>query len=126
MTDWDRTHFDDIADRSPADVDIEWKFARKTLGFTQVGVSRFSFEPGVRFPFAHRHREQEEAYVVVSGSGRLKLDDDIVEVRPGHVVRVGPSVVRQFEAGPDGLEVICVGGPAPDGGDGERVDDFWT
>lgn len=126
MTDWAKKHFDDVTDRSPADVDMQWRFARRELGFEQVGVSRFSYPPGVRFPFAHRHREQEEAYVIVAGSGRVKLDDEIVEVKAWDVLRVGPSVARQFEAGPDGLEVICVGGPRPEGGDGEPVPDFWS
>lgn len=126
MSDWTRKHFDEIPDRSPADVDMQWRFARRDLGFQQVGVSRFSYPPGVRFPFAHRHREQEEAYVVVAGSGKTKLDDEIIEIGPWDVLRVGPSVARQFEAGPEGLEVLCIGGPIPDGGDGERVPDFWS
>ena len=125
MADWAKEHFDSIEDRSPADADMQWRFARKVLGFEQLGVSRFTFEPNTRFPFAHRHRVQEEAYVVVSGSGRVKLDDEIVEVQRWDVLRVGPLVGRQFEAGPDGLELICIGGPLPEGGDGEPVDDFW-
>jgi len=125
MADWAKSHFDSIEDRSPAGADMQWRFARKVLGFEQLGVSRFTFEPNTRFPFAHRHREQEEAYVVVDGSGRVKLDDEIVEVARWDVLRVGPSVGRQFEAGPDGLELICIGGPLPEGGDGEPVDDFW-
>jgi len=62
MSDWTAGRFDDIEDTSPADVDMQWRFARRELGFEQLGVSRFTYEPGVRFPFAHRHREQEEAY----------------------------------------------------------------
>ena len=124
MPDWTKKNFAEIEDRSPDDVGMQWRFARKELGFEQVGVSRFTFEPGVRFPFAHRHREQEEGYVVVGGSGRVKLDDQIVEVSLGDVLRVPPRVGRQFEAGPDGLELICVGGPVPGGGDGEPVRDF--
>ncbi len=125
MPAWTKKHFDDIEDRSPADVDVQWRFARKELGSEQVGVSRFTFEPNVRFPFAHRHREQEEAYVVAAGSGRAKLGDDIVELAQWDVIRVPPALGRQFEAGPDGPELICVGGPLPDGGDGEPVEGFW-
>jgi mannose-6-phosphate isomerase-like protein (cupin superfamily) len=125
MPEWTKKHFDDIEDRSPDDVDMQWRFARKELGFEQVGVSRFTFAPDTRFPFAHRHRRQEEAYVVVSGSGRAKLDDQIVELKRWDVLRVGPSVGRQIEAGPDGLELICIGGPLPEGGDGEPVPGFW-
>lgn len=125
MPDWKKKNFADIEDRSPADVAMRWHFARKELGFTQVGVSRFTFEPNTRFPFAHRHRQQEEAYVVAAGSGRAKLGDDIVELAQWDVVRVPPEVGRQFESGPEGLELICVGGPLPGGGDGQPVEDFW-
>ena len=90
MADWAKSHFDSIEDRSPADADMQWRFARKVLGFEQLGVSRFTFAPNTRFPFAHRHREQEEAYVVVDGSGRVKLDDEIVEVERWDILRVGP------------------------------------
>ena len=67
-----------------------------------VGVSRFTYEPGVRMPFGHRHREQEEVYVVVGGSGRVKLDNEIVEVDTWDAIRVDASVMRAFEAGPAG------------------------
>ena len=73
----------------------------------------------------HRHREQEEAYVVVSGSGRAKLGDEIIELNQWDVLRVAPHVVRAFEGGPDGLELIAVGADRPEGGDGEMVEDHW-
>jgi mannose-6-phosphate isomerase-like protein (cupin superfamily) len=76
-------------------------------------------------PWGHRHREQEEAYVVVSGSGRAKLDHEFVELEAWDVLRVSPALVRGFEAGPHGLDVICIGGGKPEGGDTERVADFW-
>ena len=65
---------------------------------------------------AHSHREQEEAYVVVAGSGRILLDDETQELRTWDVIRVAPEVVRAFEAGPDGLDIIAVGGPKTGGG----------
>jgi hypothetical protein len=68
---------------------------------------------------------QEEAYVV-GGSGRAKLEDEIVELAVWDVLRVAPAVARSFEAGPEGLDVICIGGRKPEGGDNERVDDFWN
>jgi mannose-6-phosphate isomerase-like protein (cupin superfamily) len=100
--------------------------ARRALETEHVGVSYFRYGPGVRSGAGHHHRVQEEAYVVVAGSGRLKLDDDIVDLKQWDVVRVAPAVTRAFEAGPDGLEVIAVGGPRPEGGDGEIVPDWWT
>jgi len=125
MTDWSRTNFGDLEDRSPADEPMRWLFARKALDSPELGVSRFTFEAGSRMPFGHRHREQEELYVVVGGAGRLKLDDEWVDVGPWDVLRVAPQVARGFEAGPEGLDVLCVGGRRPDGGDGERVEGFW-
>ena len=125
MADWAKKNFREVPDRSPEDVRIEWRFAREALGSPELGLSRFTYEPGARMPWGHRHRMQEEAYVVVGGSGRAKLDDEIVELSPWDVIRVGPSVVRSFEAGPDGLDVICVGGKKDPGPDGEPFKDFW-
>jgi mannose-6-phosphate isomerase-like protein (cupin superfamily) len=63
---------------------------------------------------------------VIGGSGRAKLDDEIIDLRVSDVLRVAPGVIRSFEAGPDGMDVICIGGRKPSGGDTERFDDFWT
>jgi mannose-6-phosphate isomerase-like protein (cupin superfamily) len=114
---------DSAADRAP---DIEARFARKHLNSEHLGVSYFRYGPGYRAPYGHRHREQEEAYVVVSGSGRMKLDDEVVELQQWDVVRVAPGVVRAFEGGANGLELIAIGSDRPEGGDGEMLSDFWT
>jgi mannose-6-phosphate isomerase-like protein (cupin superfamily) len=104
---------------------LEARFTRTLTESRDLGVSLFHYGPGVRPPFSHKHREQEEAYVVVSGSGRIRLGDEVRELRQWDVVRVAPEVVRGFEAGPEGLDIIAVGGPKPEGGDGERTDDPW-
>jgi mannose-6-phosphate isomerase-like protein (cupin superfamily) len=88
-------------------------------------VSHFRYAPGFRSTMAHTHREQEEAYVVVAGAGRVLLDGELVELRQWDAVRVAPEVVRAFEAGPDGLELIAVGGPKPEGGDGQPAPAEW-
>ena len=98
-----------VGDRAPQ---IEGRFGRTKLGARDIGVSHWRYEPGFRAKVGHRHGEQEEAYIVVSGSGRLVVDGDILELREWDVVRVAPEVVRAFESGPDGLEFIAVGGPA--------------
>jgi quercetin dioxygenase-like cupin family protein len=126
MADWTKRNFEDIEDRSPADVPMRWLFSRNAVGSKQVGVSRFSYEPGGRMPFGHRHAVQEEVYVVVAGSGRAKLDDEIIPIGVWDVLRVAPQVIRSFEAGPDGMEMLCIGGKRPDGGDHERFEDFWV
>jgi quercetin dioxygenase-like cupin family protein len=112
-------------DSSPAEIDMEARFSRKHLDSLQLGVSYFHYGANVRPPYGHRHGSQEEAYVVASGSGRVKLDDDVVELRQWDVLRVAPEVVRAFEGGPDGLVLIAIGGTRPEGGDGELVRDFW-
>ena len=125
MPDWTRKNFDELRDVSPEGVQIQWRFAREVLGSPELGVSRFTYEPGARMPWGHRHGEQEEAYVVVGGSGRAKLDNEVIEISQWDVLRVAPTVARSFEAGPAGLDVICVGGRKPEGGDNVQVDDFW-
>jgi quercetin dioxygenase-like cupin family protein len=104
---------------------LEARFSRKHLESRDLGVTLFRYAPGTRPPQGHSHREQEEAYVVVHGSGRVVLDGEIHELREWDVVRVAPEVVRAFESGPDGLDLLAVGGPKPEGGDGVRADDPW-
>jgi quercetin dioxygenase-like cupin family protein len=104
---------------------IEGRFGRKHLDSRDLGVSLFRYGANLRSPMAHSHREQEEAYVVVAGSGRVLLDGATVELRQWDVVRVAPEVVRAFEAGPDGLDIIAVGGPKPPEGDGVRAEASW-
>jgi mannose-6-phosphate isomerase-like protein (cupin superfamily) len=106
---------DAVGDRAPG---IEGRFARKHLDSRDLGVSLFRYGANMRSPVAHSHREQEEAYIVVAGSGRVLLDGDTQELRQWDVVRVAPDVVRAFEGGPEGLDILAVGGPRPEDGDG--------
>ena len=80
-------------------------------------------KPGQREAFAHRHRTAEEIYVVLAGTGRVKLDEELVELAPLDAVRVSPGVARSFEAGPDGLQVLIFGPHVE--GDGEIIHNFW-
>lgn len=111
-----------VGDRAPG---IEGRFARKHMDSRDLGVSLFRYAANVRSPMAHSHREQEEAYLVVAGSGRILLDDELQELRQWDVVRVAPEVVRAFEAGPDGLDIVAVGGPKPADGDGVMGAAAW-
>ena len=124
--DWTKISFDSVADVSPEDLPMQWRFGRGALGSPDLGVSRFTYEPGARMPWGHRHEQQDEVYVVVAGSGRAKLEDEIVELREWDALRVAPSVMRSFEAGPDGMDVICIGGRKPAGGDTEKEPSFWS
>ena len=102
---------------------LEARFASEPLDSSDTGVTLMVVKPGERIPFGHRHNKAEEVYVVVSGSGRFKLDDEFVEVSKFDAVRIAPAVARGTEAGPDGLEYIAVG-PRHEG-DGEMIQDFW-
>ena len=73
MPDWTKKNFNDLRDVSPPDAPMQWRFARDALSSPELGVSRFTYDPGARMPWGHRHRVQEEAYVVVAGSGRVEL-----------------------------------------------------
>ena len=125
MSDYAIKNLLEIEDATGDREGIEGRFSRKYIDSAELGISHFRFAPGFRATGGHRHEVQEEAYVVVGGSGRLRLDDDVVDLRQWDVVRVAPQVVRGFEAGPEGLEVIAVGGSKPEGGDGEAVPDRW-
>lgn len=113
---------DSVSDRAPG---VEGRFARKHLDSRDLGVSLFRYAPNLRSPMAHSHREQEEAYVVVAGSGRILLDNEVQDLQQWDVVRVAPEVVRAFEAGPDGLDIVAVGGPKPADGDGVPGTAAW-
>jgi mannose-6-phosphate isomerase-like protein (cupin superfamily) len=103
----------------------EARFARGALDASSTGVSLQRLRPGVRQAFAHRHRAAEEVYVVLSGSGRIRVDDEVVELRPLDAIRIAPEATRQMEAGPDGLEVLAFGA-AHEFSDAELIRDFWT
>jgi mannose-6-phosphate isomerase-like protein (cupin superfamily) len=113
---------DSVGGRVPG---LEGRFGRKHMGSRDLGISHFRWAPDVRSTSSHTHREQEEAYLVVGGSGRVRLDDEVRDIARWDIVRVAPEVVRAFEAGPDGLEIIAIGGPKPEGGDGELSDSPW-
>lgn len=117
---------EDSAERFGLSPDLEARFARDALECEQSGLSYQRLAPDFRQPFGHRHKRQEETYVVVGGGGRVKLDDDIVELRRWDAVRVAPGTARQFEAGPDGLEYIVFGAPRVGRDDVETLEGWWS
>jgi mannose-6-phosphate isomerase-like protein (cupin superfamily) len=104
--------------------DIEARFATGDLDAERTGVSHHRIKPTKRQPFGHKHEQAEEIYVVLGGSGRMKLDDEVIEVEPLDAIRVAPTVTRAFEAGPGGIEVLAIG--ARHEGDGEIVPGWWS
>jgi mannose-6-phosphate isomerase-like protein (cupin superfamily) len=120
---------EDVGSRFDGAPDLEFRLATEALKLEQSGLGYQRVPPGYRFPYGHTHRTQEEVYVVVGGSGRMKLDDEIVELRQWDAVRVPPGTWRGYEAGADGLEILVIG--APNLGDTPRADvegqrDWWT
>ncbi len=115
---------EDLAAKRGPDVPQEVRFAGGDLELSQCGLSHHRLKPDRRQAFGHRHDEAEEVYVVIGGSGRVKLDDEVREVGRLDAIRVGPEVTRAFEAGPDGLEFIALGQSFR--GDGEIVSDWWV
>jgi mannose-6-phosphate isomerase-like protein (cupin superfamily) len=117
----------DVKDSAPEfglDDAVEARFAKDDLDAEGTGVSHHRLKPGKRQPFGHRHEEAEEVYVVLSGNGRLKLDDEIIEIETLDAIRIAPGVTRAFEAGSAGVEVLAVG-PRFDG-DGEIIQGWWS
>ncbi len=102
----------------------EAHFPREELGAESTGLAYHVLKPGKRQRFGHRHDEAEEVTVVLSGSGRVRLDDEIVEISQLDAIRIAPKITRAFEAGPDGLTMLVFG--PRHAGDGELLSDFWT
>jgi mannose-6-phosphate isomerase-like protein (cupin superfamily) len=117
---------EDMAPKFGYAPNMEARFARVPLGLQNAGLSHFRVAPGFRVPFGHRHGEQEEIYVVIGGSARVRVDDDIVEMQAWDAIRIPPGATRGFEAGPDGAEILAFGAPNTDNKDAEMVRDWWT
>lgn len=120
---------DDVEDQAPRfglGENLEARMARVPLELEHFGVSYQRLGPGYRLPFGHRHKTQEEVYVVIGGSARAKVEDEIVELRPLDALRVHKDTARGFEAGPDGVELIAIGAPNTGPGDADMLNDWWT
>ncbi len=120
---------EDVGSNFDGAPDLEFRLATEALELEQSGLSYQRVPPGYRFPYGHTHKKQEEVYVVVRGSGRMKLDDEIVELKEWDAVRVPPGTWRGYEAGPEGLEILVIG--APNLGEAPREDvegqrDWWA
>jgi uncharacterized cupin superfamily protein len=114
---------DDLAEGHGLGESQEMRSASGALGTERVGISLQRVKPSRHHAFGHRHEEDEEVYVILSGSGTVRLDDEVIEVGEMDAVRVAPGVTRGFEAGPDGLELIAFGTHRE--GDAQITPDFW-
>jgi uncharacterized cupin superfamily protein len=101
--------------------DLEARFARQDLECQRTGISYQRLAPNAVGSFAHSHAQDEEIYVILSGAGRIKLDDEVLEIGPWDAIRVAPSTVRGFAAGPEGLEMLAFGTHAEDDASMQQV-----
>ena len=128
MPGYTRLNLREIEDQAPKfgfAPHLESRFARKALGLAHSGVTHYRIAANFRIPFGHSHSEQEEIYVVLSGSGRLKLDDEVLELRELDAVRIGAGTWRNLEGGPEGVEILAFGA-AEDNSDVEMKQQWWT
>jgi mannose-6-phosphate isomerase-like protein (cupin superfamily) len=104
---------------------IESRFARTNLELEKSGVSYFRLDPGYRAPFGHTHSEQEEVYVILSGSARVAVRDEVVDLGELDAIRIAPETMHGMEAGPDGAEILAFGAPNTDNKDADMQPGWW-
>jgi mannose-6-phosphate isomerase-like protein (cupin superfamily) len=132
MADYTKTNLMDVEDSAPGfgfAPDLEARFANEALELTTSGMAYERLQPGKRTPFGHAHSQQEEVYVIVEGSGRIKLDDEIHEVGRLDAIRIGRGVMRCMEAGDEGIGYVAVGAPPIEGdkrAEVEMVPGWWS
>jgi uncharacterized cupin superfamily protein len=129
MADYTVVNLKEVEDQAPKfglSPQLEMRMARVALGLENSGISYQRIAPDFRVPFGHKHRNQEEIYVLVGGSARIKLEDEVVDLKPFDAVRVHKDTMRGFEAGPEGAELIAIGAPNTGPGDGDTVQGWWS
>ena len=120
---------EDVGPKFDGAPDLEFRAATGALELESSALSYQFVPPGYRFPYGHTHEQQEEVYVVVRGSGRMKVDDEVVDLEEWDAVRVPPGTWRGYEAGPEGLELLVIGAPnlgEDPRGDVEGRRDWWS
>ena len=129
MADYTIVNLKEVEDQAPnfgLSPQLEMRMARVALGLENSGISYQRLAPSFRIPFGHKHKNQEEIYVLVGGSVRIKLEDEVVELKLFDAVRVHKDTMRGFEAGPEGAELIAIGAPNTGPGDGDTVQGWWS
>ena len=119
-----RSEVEDQAPRFGMPREMQARFARTSLGGQTLGLSLFTLAPGFRIPFGHKHAGQEEVYVVVRGSARVKVEDEIVGLDEWDAIRFDKNTMRDMEAGPDGVDYLAFGA-GEDATEVEMVQGWW-
>ena len=121
-----KTDVDDQAPNFGLSPNLEARMARVALGLENSGVSYIRIAPGFRIPFGHKHKQQEEVYVLVNGSARIKIEDEVRDLKQWDAVRLHRDTLRGFEAGDDSAEFIAIGAPNAGPGDADVVQEWWS
>ena len=128
MSEYTSVNLKEVEDQAPKfgiSPDLEARFGRVPLEAELIGITYQRVAPNFRIPWGHTHKTQEEVYVLVSGTGRMKLGDEVVELKPWDAVRIHKDTMRGFEAGPDGAEILAIGAPGGPG-DAELEQNWWS
>ena len=128
MSEYTHKSLPDVEDMAPQfgmPAEMQARFAGQPMGLERTGLTYFRLAPGFRIPFGHRHEDQEEVYVVIRGSARIKVGDDVLELSELDAVRVAGDTIRNLEGGPDGAEVIAFGERAGQE-QSEMVQGWWS
>ena len=129
MSEYTHVNLKEVEDQAPKfglSPDLEFRMGRVPLDMENAGLSYLRVAPNYRIPFGHNHKNQEEVYVVVAGGGRVKLGDEVRDLKQWDAVRVHKDTMRGFEAGADGLEVIAIGAPNTGPGDADMEQGWWS
>jgi mannose-6-phosphate isomerase-like protein (cupin superfamily) len=128
MSSYTKKNLRDVENQAPKfgmPGELDARFARTPLEGDSLGLSILKLDPGFRMPFGHKHTGQEEVYVVVRGSGRVKVDDEIVELQEWDAIRFDNDTMRNMEAGPEGIEYLAFGA-GDDPTDAEMTQNWWS
>jgi mannose-6-phosphate isomerase-like protein (cupin superfamily) len=128
MSDYTKVNLKDVEDSAPKfnmPPGMQARFARGAIEGETLGLSHFTLEPNFRIPFGHKHPNQEEVYVLVSGSATIKVEDEIIELQPWDAIRLGRDTMRNMQAGPEGAEYVAFGA-GTDPRDAEMAPGWWT
>ena len=120
---------EDVEDQAPKfgmSPNLEMRMARVPLELQNSGLSYLRIAPNFRMPFGHTHNQQEEVYVLVEGSARMKIDDDTRDLKPWDAVRVHKDTMRSFEGGPEGALFLAIGAPNTGPGDANMEQGWWS
>ena len=129
MSDYTHLNLKDVEDMAPQfglSPGLESRFARQALDCEETGMSYYKIAPNFRTPFGHHHAKQEEIYVIMSGSARIKIEDEILDLKQLDAIRIPPQLTRALEGGPDGAEVLAFGAPQEAREDIEMIQGWWS